>query len=172
MCMKRARFFIYFSIVFVVFILFLIRAPESGMAFDCLTLTSSSSQEDKDYCKKELSSIEAELAKLLELQKEQAKQTGTLKGDVSYLTSQINALKAKIKARGLVITQLQVSIKEKNQKIQTLSSKIEREHEALAKLLRNTNEFDNENLVHLVLSDDSISNFYSDLESYASIKQA
>ena len=170
--MKRARFFIYFSIVFVVFILFLIRAPESGMAFDCLTLTSSSSQEDKDYCKKELSSIEAELAKLLELQKEQAKQTGTLKGDVSYLTSQINALKAKIKARGLVITQLQVSIKEKNQKIQTLSSKIEREHEALAKLLRNTNEFDNENLVHLVLSDDSISNFYSDLESYASIKQA
>jgi membrane-bound lytic murein transglycosylase B len=57
--------------------------------------------------------------------------------------------------------------------INSLSNKIEREHESLAQLLRNTNEFDNENIVHLLLStDESISNFYSDFESYASIKQA
>jgi len=42
----------------------------------------------------------------------------------------------------------------------------------LAQLLRNTNESDDETIVHLILSDASISNFYSDLESYASIKQA
>ncbi len=38
--------------------------------------------------------------------------------------------------------------------------------------MRNTNEFDDNNLVNLILSDDSISNFYSDLESYNSIKEA
>jgi membrane-bound lytic murein transglycosylase B len=38
--------------------------------------------------------------------------------------------------------------------------------------LRNTNAFDDENMVHLILSDSSMSNFYSDLEAYNSIKQA
>jgi membrane-bound lytic murein transglycosylase B len=91
---------------------------------------------------------------------------------VDYLTSQINALKAKIKARSLAIAQLKVNIVEKTNTIISLNNKIDREHESLAQLLRNTNEFDEGTILHLVLSDDSISNFYSDLESYASIKQA
>jgi membrane-bound lytic murein transglycosylase B len=65
-----------------------------------------------------------------------------------------------------------VDIKEKANTIGSLTEKIAREHESLAQLLRNTNEFDDENLVDLILSNDSISNFYSDLESYNSIKQA
>ena len=80
-----------------------------------MTLTTSSSQADKDYCRIELVQIEAQLIELLNKQKEQQKNTGTLMGDVNYLTSQINALKTKIKARALVIAQLKVSINEKNQ---------------------------------------------------------
>ncbi len=147
-------------------------AKKVSASFDCLTLTPSSSESQKSYCKNELAQIEAELQDLLNKQKEQKKQTGTLKGDVDYLTSQINALKTKIKARVLAIAQLKVNITEKTNTINTLSTKINREYESLAQLLRNTNEFDNENLVHLILSDSSVSNFYSDLESYASIKQA
>ncbi|MES2315447.1 MAG: lytic murein transglycosylase [Patescibacteria group bacterium] len=145
---------------------------KKASAFDCLTLQTTSSQEDKDFCKQELAQIEAELANLLELQKQQQKQTGTLAGDVSYLTSQINALQAKVKARALAIAQLKVAITEKVSTIESLSDKIAKEQESIAQLLRNTNEFDNETLVHLVLSDSSISDFYSDVESYASIKQA
>ena len=90
-------------------------------AFDCLTLSSSSSESDKNYCKKELSQIEAQLAELLEKQKAQQKQTGTLKGDVAYLQSQIDALRAKSKARSLVISQLKVDIAEKSTEIKSLS---------------------------------------------------
>ncbi len=139
---------------------------------NCLTLTTSSSESDKNYCKKELAQIEAELAKLLVQQQEQRKQTGTIAGDVNYLTSQINALKTKIKARGLVIAQLKISIKEKVLKIENLSEKIAKQHESIAQLIRNTNDFDNKNIVYLILSDESLSGFYTDLESYASIKQA
>jgi len=162
------------TIVFVfVLLLFLnISANKAEAIFDCLTLTTSSNQSEKDYCRNELSQIEAQLADLLNKQKEQQKQTGTLKGDVNYLTSQINALKTKIKARSLAIAQLKVNITEKNNTIQSLSNKIDREHESLAQLLRNTNEFDEETVVHLILSDESISNFYNDLESYTSIKEA
>jgi peptidoglycan hydrolase CwlO-like protein len=162
------------AIVFVLIIAALILPSvfRAEAAFDCLTLNSSSSESEKNYCKKELSDIEAQLAELLVKQKEQQKQTGTLKGDVSYLNSQIAALQTKVKARALVIAQLKVHIAEKASAINSLSQKINKEHQSLAQLLRNTNEFDNENMVHLVLSDASVSDFYSDLESYASIKQA
>ncbi len=147
-------------------------AQSTGAAFNCLNLTSSSSESDKNYCKNELADIEEELARLIALQKKQQKQTGTLVGDVNYLTSQINALKTKIQSRALVIAQLKVAITEKVSKINSLEKKIAREHESISQLLRNTNEFDNENIVHLILSDATISNFYSDLESYSSIKKA
>ena len=142
------------------------------LAVDCSVASSIVTQADKDSCQNELSQIEAQLADLLNKQKEQQKQSGTLKGDITLLTTQINALKTKLKARGLVIAQLKNSIQQKVSTITSLSQKIDREHESLAQLLRNTNEFDNENMIYLILSDDTISNYYSDLESYTSIKQA
>ena len=162
------------SIVFILILVtfFSFGSSKTHAAFDCLTLNSSSSQADKDYCRSELVNIEAQLTELLNKQKEQQKNTGTLKGDVDYLNSQINALKTKIKGRALAIASLKVSIVEKNQKIDSLLEKIESQNESLAQLLRNTNDFDNENLVHLLLSDKSLSEFYSDLESYSSIKEA
>ena len=166
--MKGRIFLFLFLIIFSIFGF----RPYNVKAFDCLTISTSSSQADKDYCKKELSQIEAELAKLLELQKEQQKKTGTIAGDVNYLSSQINALKTKVKARSLAIAQLKVAIVEKNSTIKSLNQKIDREYESIAQLLRDTNRYDNETLVHLMLSDQSISNFYNDLEAYTAIKAA
>lgn len=140
--------------------------------FDCLKLTTSSSQKDRDYCQNELNKIEAELARLLDLQKQQQKQTGTLVGDVNYLTSQINALKTKIQARALVVAKLKVNISEKVKVINTLSKEIGRNRDSLAQLLRKVNKFDDESMAQIILSDNSISIFYSDLESYLSIGQA
>ena len=103
------------TIVFIclIFIFSFLLQNRADAVFDCLTLTTSSHQSEKDYCQSELDQIEAELTRLLDLQAQQQKQTGTLIGDVNYLTSQINALKAKIKARALVISQLKVAITEK-----------------------------------------------------------
>jgi len=159
-------------IFFIVFIFLNFLAYKVNAFFDCLTLKTTSLQVDKDFCKNELAQIEAELVSLLDKQKEQQKQTGTLKGDVDYLTSQINALKTKVKARALKIAELKVDITNKVSKIDILSKKIESEHESLAQLLRNTNDFDNKDFIYLIFSNEDISTFYSDLESYASIKEA
>ncbi len=164
---KSIVFVLLFSLVFGSFTL-----NRASASFDCLTLTPSSSQSDKNFCKTELAQIEAQLAELLKKQAEQQKTTGTLKGDVDYLNSQIAALKTKITARSLAIAQLKVNITEKVKTINTLSSKIDRENASLAQLLRNTNQFDENTIVNLVLSDGTISDFYSDLESYDTIKQA
>ena len=140
--------------------------------FDCLQLNSSSNISEKQYCQAQLDDLNRQLANLNAQLDSQKKQSGTLKSDVTKLTTEINALKTKIKSRALTIAQLKVSITEKTSTIKSLSAKIEREHESLAQLLRNTNEFDNENFVHLVLSDLDVSSFYSDMESYVSIQES
>lgn len=168
--MTGRRLVITFFIFTLIFSLFF--ASKATAVFDCLGLVASSSQSDKDYCRNELNQIEAEYASLVKQLESQNKQSSNYASEVKKLTLQINALKTKIKARGLVIAQLKVNIAEKVSTIKSLSNKIDREHESLAQLLRNTNEFDEKTLIHLILSDDSISNFYSDMESYASIKQA
>ncbi len=163
------KFIIGFFIL--IFVFFVSKSPVLA-APNCLLISPESSEADKDICKQELAQIEAELAELLEKQKVQQKNTGTLQGDVAYLNSQIKALQTKVKARALAIAQLKIAIKEKVATIGKLSEKIEKQHASIAQLLRNTNDFDNESFVHLVLSDSTLSDFYSDLESYASIKQA
>lgn len=167
MVRKSIAFFVVVALTFFGF-----GIQKARAAFDCLTLTTSSSQSDRNYCQNELAQIEAELAKLVDLQKEQQKQTGTLTGDVNYLTSQINALKTKIQARALVVAQLKVNIKEKVKTINTLSDKIKDDRESLAQLIRKANKFDDESIVHIILSDESLSDFYDDLESYISIGKA
>lgn len=161
-----------FSFVFLFTIFFNLNTKIINASIDCLAITPASSQSDKDACRVELANIEKELSELLKKQEEQKKNTGTLTGDVNYLNTQIKALQTKVKARAIAIASLKVSITEKVSKIENLSTKIKSQHESIAQLLRNTNDFDNENLVHLLLSDKSLSDFYSDLESYSSIKQA
>ena len=96
---KKTVITFFLTVFFIIFIFSISIVNQTEASFDCLTLNNSSSQADKDFCRKELSQIEAQLADLLNKQKAQKKQTGTLKGDVNYLTSQINALKTKVKAR-------------------------------------------------------------------------
>ena len=157
------------SIAFIVLLCFL---GITGKVFAADCSDSVYAKENESYCRNELKNIEAELASLIKQVESQNKKSTNYASEVKKLTTQINALKAKIKARSLIIAQLKNDITKKVNTINSLSEKIDREHESLAQLLRNTNEFDNENIIHLVLSDASISSFYNDLESYASIKQA
>jgi len=169
---KKSIVFIFLNLSLFSIFIFSFSIPKVYADFDCLTLNASSTAADKTYCENQLNQIEAELTTLLAEQAAQQQQTGTLKGDVDYLNTQINALKKQIQAQSLVIAQLGLAIVDKTDTITSLSDKIDSENQSLAQLIRNTNEFDNENIVNLVLSDDTLSSFYSDLESYNSIQEA
>ena len=85
--------FLFFGVIFAVF-----NTQKAYADLDCSTLKVSSTSAYKTCLENQLNQLEAELPPLLAQQAAQQKQTGTLKGDVDYLNSQINALKAKIKA--------------------------------------------------------------------------
>lgn len=131
-----------------------------------------------DNAKADKALLEAELAKLekeiAEKEKELASQKGqsvSLSRDISILSSQIEKSKLDIKAKNLVIEKLGGEISNKNQEISALSIKIEREKDSLAQLIRKERIINDKDLISLILSKDTISDAYGDLEAFASIKK-
>ena len=130
----------------------------------------SNAQADKARLESELSALEQEIA---QKQKELAAQKGqsvSLSRDIAILTTQIKKSKLDIQAKNLVIKKLGGEIKEKDKKIENLTTKIETEKESLAQLIRKDRELDNRPLVSFILSQDSISQAYGDIDTFASIK--
>jgi len=128
-------------------------------------------QADKVRLEAELAQLEKEIAaKQKELDKQKGQST-SISRDIAVLTSQIQKSKLDIKAKNLVIQKLGGEINEKNKKIQTLSTKIENEKESLAQLIRKEREIGDISILALILSKDSISDVYGDLDTFTSIKQ-
>ncbi len=102
----------------------------------------------------------------------QARQRETLEGDVAILTAKIKKAKLSIHARELIIKALAEDIKSKETTIGTYNGKIENEKESLAELIRKTNEIDSHSFVELVLSNQDISGFFLDIDTFQSIQMA
>ncbi|MCB9820635.1 lytic murein transglycosylase [Candidatus Nomurabacteria bacterium] len=119
----------------------------------------------------ELKELEAVIAqKQIELNQQKA-QSGSIKRDIDILTSQIDQARADIKAKQLQITKLGDEIFTKIRVIDDLEERQEKQKESLAELLRKTNEINNSNIVHLLLSNESLSEFYTDLDTFETIKE-
>ncbi len=131
-----------------------------------------SPEERRSRLEAELAQYEKEIAEKEKILAEQKQQTGSLQRDVSILTNQIEQAKLKIKARTISITKINSEIGKKNQKIETLEERMTRQKESLAQLIRKTDEIDDSNVVHLILSSEEISEFYGDVDTFASIKQS
>lgn len=96
--------------------------------------------------------------------------SGNLSTDIKNLTGQIAEKQTEIKAKVAHITVLSASIKEKQSTIETLSEKIQKEKESLAQLLRKTHEMDQATLTSFLFSDQSLSEFYSDVSRFDALK--
>lgn len=103
---------------------------------------------------------------------QQKKETGTISGDIKILTSKIEKAKTEVKAKTIAINNLSKEIHSKNSTILTLEEKIAKEKETLAQLIRKTNEYSDTTIIHLVLGEDSLSSFYSNNDSYASLRSS
>src|SRR3989344_2022240 len=77
-----------------------------------------------------------------------------------------------IKSQNLIIEKLTGEINKRTSTIQNLSEKIIREKQSLAQLIRKTNELEKNNLVHLILASQTLSELYGDIDSFSSIKEA
>ena len=96
----------------------------------------------------------------------------SLARDVAILNAQIAKAKLSINAAALQIASLTESIGVKKQTITTYAAQIDAEHQSLAGFLRRIDELDNYSVVSLALSDQDVSQFFSDLDNFQYVEDA
>lgn len=129
-------------------------------------------KDQKAKLEAELAALEAEIAQKQKELDGQKGQSASIQRDINILTTKIQQTQLDIKAKNLVIQKLGDEIETKSKTIETLAEKMEKQRESLAQLIRKTNELDRASVVSLVLSSATLSEFYSDIESFDSIKAA
>lgn len=119
-----------------------------------------------------LATLEKEIEAQRVVLESKQRETVTLERDVAILTAKIEKARLSLKARTLVIERLRGDIDSKEGVIDNLNEKLERERESLAQLIRKTNEIDEYTFAEVVLSNRELSEFFSDIDSFAAIKQS
>ncbi len=134
---------------------------------------SCESVEDGDtdqVLQQKLQQCEAEIEEQKIFLKGKEQQSANLERDLAILDSKMNKIKLEVKARSINIANLDRDIDKKNDKISELSEKISRMRTSVSELIKKTNELESSSLVEVLLSNDGISDFYSDLSSFDSIQ--
>lgn len=160
-----------FSLVIIAIIL----AGVFGLLFSdrlVLAQTAQNVIDRKAVLEQELSRIEAQIAEEQKILDVKAQESVSLARDVAILNAKISQTKLAIKATDLAIQKLDSEINDKQTVIGQLGDKLDREKESIGQLIRKTDEIDEYSLVELVLDNKSVSELFTDLDSFTLIKRA
>jgi len=117
----------------------------------------------------ELADIEKEIVVQQELLGAKQGERVSLERDIAILDAEIERARLSIRARNLIIARLEEDIVGKKETIVGLDEKLEREKESLSQLIRKTNEIDHFSLIEIMLSNQNLSDFLGDLDSFDTI---
>lgn len=121
---------------------------------------------------RQLADLEREMARTQATIDALAQEGNSLKRDIAILDGEIKKARLKVQQTETEIRALSAGIVIHGRTIGTLSAKLERERASLAQIVRKTDAIDDYSLIEAVLSGREISDFFGDLDSYASVKQA
>ncbi len=133
-------------------------------------LQAETDEERKDRLSKELQEINQQILKQQVLVEDTQLERRSLERDIDLLDAQIYKTKLGIKARAIAIEHLGGEIGYKGLMINELNAKLERHRLSLADLVRKTAEIDDYSLAEVMLSDLSLSTFFTNFENYQSLK--
>ena len=119
-----------------------------------------------------LAAVEAEQQQAeADLTKTQA-QSASLTRDISVLNGQIKVAQLNIQAKNLLIATLGKNITQKQQNIDSLNAQIEVGKATLTELIQKTSELDAVSLPEVILSGKSLTEVYTDLDTFGSTESA
>jgi membrane-bound lytic murein transglycosylase B len=128
--------------------------------------------QSKAELEQNLKDLEAQINALTQNIDQTKKQGATLKNDISVLTQKIEQSKLKIKSHNAAITRLSQNISEKNRIIVTLDEKVGRQKDSMSQIMRKTRYMEQYSLVDFGLQSDSLSTFFSDIDSFSMVNRA
>lgn len=128
------------------------------------------SAKEEAALKAELSRIEAEAKQLEETLQKQKNESATISRDVNVLSNQIKQAELAIQKKNLEIKNLKSTIELKEKTINELDSEIEKGKLTLAQLIKKTNQMDVTSLPEIILGNENLSTFFSDMDAYNMIQ--
>ncbi|MSR71279.1 MAG: hypothetical protein EXS50_01220 [Candidatus Taylorbacteria bacterium] len=137
----------------------------------CPTTGAPLTEAQRVICQRELDDVNAQIAAQDAILKNQKNQSASLSRDIAILNANIEKARLDIKAKIIQIQGFSKDITQKEVVIGTLSNKIERENESLGQLLRKSNEIETYSLPEVLLSQQNLSSFFSDLDTFDSLKK-
>jgi peptidoglycan hydrolase CwlO-like protein len=141
------------------------------MAYPVVSFALTPEEQDAAW-RAELAQTEADIAKWTAILNSSKANTASLQQEAATLNAKIKQAQAFIKQKNVAIAQLERDISQKNTRIKTLEEKINDGHDSLAQLLRKTNEIDEYSLPEVILGNQDISEFFSDIDSFQSVNRS
>jgi len=135
-------------------------------------LAQELSASERAALERQLADLEREMARTQATIDALAQEGNSLKRDIAILDGQIKKARLKVQQTETEIRALSAGIVLHGRTIGSLTEKMEREQASLAQIIRKTDAIDDYSLIEAVLSGREISDFFGDLDSYASVKQA
>jgi peptidoglycan hydrolase CwlO-like protein len=120
----------------------------------------------------QLDALNAQIAQQQAILAQTQTQKASLQRDIAVLDAQIKSAKLAIQARDITIQQLTSDIAQKQAKINGLNFQLDSEKDSLASILRQKNSLENKSLIVALLSAGSLSQFFSDVDSFTTINKS
>jgi len=134
--------------------------------------TSETSGKTRAQLEQELAACNREIEEWQNTLNKTKQESASYARDVAALNAKINAAQTNIKAKNIAITNLTKDIAVKENQIGALNQRIDRGRRAIAEIIRKTNEIKSFSLAEVILSDNNLSEFFVDLDAYASTNAA
>ena len=143
-----------------------------GSIFFAQASEISDAKKEEQILKDKLEELEEEIKQQEKLLQSQKGQSNSIQGIINQLKAEISQTRSQIEKKELLISQLSGQIDKKQETIVSLSNELTREQNSLAKLIRKINEIESLSLIEMLLSSQSVSDFYKDVDSFLTINQA
>src|SRR3989338_10233280 len=122
-------------------------------------------EQELEVCNKEIAEWTATLNKT-------KNDSASFTRDIAALTAKIKVAQANIKGKNIAIANLTKDIATKQSEISLLNTRITTGQKAIADILRKTNDINSYSLVEAMFSDKNLSEFFVDIDTYASTERA
>lgn len=134
--------------------------------------SSTDREERRAELEEELESVQDEIDEQEELLNDKRQERQSLERDVAILEAEINKAELEIQQKNIRINELSGGIQDREEHIQSLNEEVDRKKESLAELLRRKAALEDVSLVEMALSNESLSEFFSDINVVQSINDA
>lgn len=128
--------------------------------------------ERRERIEKQLQQIEMQMIQSQRQLESKQTERQSLERDLDILDSQITNAALGVQARELAIQQLTEQIDDKETTISILNERLDKQRQSVADLVRKTAEVDDFSMMEIMLSNQNLSEFFTDFESFRSINNS